>query len=71
MPYFYFSDYKTVESKPSFLISELQYYELMQQTWAKYPDLKANWDEYSAKYDWNLGIPKQAVFLKLNPNISV
>ena len=42
----------------------------MQQTWVKYPDLKAKWDEFSEKYDWNLGIPKQAVFLKLNPDIT-
>lgn len=70
MPYFYFSDYQTVLARPSFLVSELQYLQLMQQTWVKYPDYKAVWDSISEKYDWKFGIPKQAVFLKLNPDIT-
>mmetsp|Transcript_15624 Transcript_15624/g.19662 ORF Transcript_15624/g.19662 Transcript_15624/m.19662 type:complete len:117 (+) Transcript_15624:2055-2405(+) len=49
----------------------MQYISLLQNVWNSYPKAKESWEEnFASQYQWENGIPKQFVFVKLNPDIS-
>ena len=73
MPHFKFSDYAVKDDEFStFLISNDQYSVLLNEIWEQYPDLKESWDkEVASRYKkWTQGVPKRAVYVKLNPDIT-
>ena len=43
---------------------------MMQEAWERFPDAKEKWDEIASEYQWENGIPKNQVLIKLNPDIS-
>ena len=71
MPFFWFSNFSKVQGNPTFLISKYQYMELMRELWYRNPEYKQRWkDDFESQYQWEDHIPKQNVFVKLNPGIS-
>ena len=69
-PGFIFSDFKAIVLNPTALISIPQYKQLMEDWFADNPDDADAYNKQIAGYEFNDGIAKTQLFIKLNPNIS-